>query len=80
MDCGNLLKVKNRAFLPASLTHIDAATLADIDFNKNEDIWEMADALKERADLGLPYTKMEMSRSFVEYRSSIDPSTDRSLP
>ena len=38
MNCGNLLKVKNRAFLPASLTHIDAATLADIDFNKNEDI------------------------------------------
>ena len=45
MDCGNLLKVKNRAFLPASLTHIDATTLADIDFNKNEDIWAMADAL-----------------------------------
>ncbi len=48
--------------MPAAGIHLSAATLVGINFNKNEDIWEMADALKERAALGLSYTKMEISR------------------
>ena len=59
MDCGNLMRVKNRALVPAGCKHLSVATLDGIDFNKNEDIWEMADELKERVDGRLPYKKME---------------------
>ena len=59
MDCGNMMKVKNRALVPAAGKHLSVATLDGIDFNKNEDIWEMADVLKERVDRRQPYKKME---------------------
>ena len=36
MDCGNLMKVKNRALVPAAGNHLSVATLDGIDFNKNE--------------------------------------------
>ncbi len=61
MGCGNMMKVKNRALVLAAGKHLSVATLAGIDFNKNEDIWEMADVLKEKADSRQSYSKLEKS-------------------
>ena len=47
--------------MPAAGIHLSAATLVGIDFNKNEDIWLMADILKEKTDSGQAYSKLEKS-------------------
>ena len=66
MDCSNLMKVANPALLPAGAKHLSTSTLDGIDFNTNEDIWEIADVLKETVDAHLPIAEMETSRG-VKY-------------
>lgn len=55
MDCGNLVR-NTDVCRPAGLISLSAVTLDDVDFNTNEDIWEMADVLRELAEAGRPYT------------------------
>ena len=62
MDCGNLLRVKNPALVPAGGRHLTAATLDGIVRNTNEDIWAMADDLKHTADHRRPYADKEKAR------------------
>ena len=66
MDCSNLLKVQNSALVPAGAKHLSTSTLEGIEANTNEDIWEIADVLKERVDRRQEIKKMETSRG-VKY-------------
>ena len=66
MDCANLMNVQNRALVPAGAVHISTSTLEGIEFNKNEDIWEIADVLQESVDRRQNIKKMETSRG-VKY-------------
>ena len=62
MDCGNLMRVKTIARVPAGCKHISTPTLRGIRRNKNADIWAMADDLTDAVARGLPYAMMQKTR------------------
>ena len=62
MDCGNLMRVKTIARVPAGCKHISTPTLRGIKRNKNADIWAMADDLTDAVARGLPYAMMQKAR------------------
>ena len=62
MDCGNLMKVKSVARVPAGCKHISTPTLHGIERNTNEDIWAMADDLTVVANRGESYKMIEKAR------------------
>ena len=47
MDCANLVSHTDDDVCPPGLVLLNVTTLEGLDFNTNEDIWEMAEALRD---------------------------------
>ena len=76
MDCSNMMNVANPALVPAGAKHLSTSTLEGIVFNTNEDIWEIADVLKEKVDGGEAIDSMETSRGVKYNRHGLLFNTD----